>query len=391
MYNQGAFQDGSQRSVIRELYEYGRRRKAELGSDAICDFSLGNPSVPPPQAVRQAFLSILEQDNDMEVHGYTSSAGSDELRTALAASLTRRFGMAILPGELFITCGAASALCACFAALTLSTETEFIAIAPFFPEYRCFSACAGGKLRVVPADEEHFQIDFSALEAAIGPQTQGVILNSPNNPSGVVYTTATLEQLAALLRRKGEAFGHPIYLISDEPYRELCYDGVEVPFLPAIYENTIVCYSFSKSLSLPGDRLGYVLVPSCVTDTAGVYTAIAGAARKLGHVCAPSTVQKAVARCVDAMPDLTVYTRNRALLLEAMPRMGYRIAKPDGAFYLFFRAPHGDGNSFSEAAKEKGVILVPCASFGCPDYLRLAYCVPTETVERALPILRTLI
>ena len=391
MVSEKAFQYGSQRSGIRELYEYGRRRAAAVGRDRICDFSLGNPSTPPPPAVRQAFLEVLQSGDEMGTHGYTSAVGCDELRQALSASLTRRFGLSIRPENLFVTCGAASALTACFAALTVDQSSEFVALAPFFPEYRCFAEAMGGHLRVVRADEARFQIDFDELERTVGPHTQAVIVNSPNNPSGVVYTEETLRTLAALLRRKSEAYGRPIYLISDEPYRELVYGGVTVPFIPAIYENTLVCYSFSKSLSLPGDRIGYVLVPDTAADWRRVYDAVAGGARLLSHVCAPSLVQKAVARCVDVKPDLTAYARNRALLLEALPAMGYDCARPDGAFYLFFRAPWGDGAAFSRYAQEKDLLIVPCASFGCPNHLRLAYCVDTETVERALPLFQALV
>ena len=390
MVYEQAFNYGSQGSAIRALFEYGRQRAALVGREKICDFSLGNPSTPPPKAVLDAFHSVLEED-PMATHGYTSAVGCDELRTVLAESLTRRFGMAVAPGDLFITCGAAPALTACFGALTLGHETEFVALAPFFPEYKVFAETFGGKLRVVPADEAEFQIDFAALEKTLNPRTQAVVINSPNNPSGVVYTEDTFRALGERLGRKSREAGHPIYLISDEPYRELTYGGAEVTFVPSVYENTLVCYSWSKCLSLPGDRLGYVLVPEKAADARKVFAAVAGASRMLGHVCAPSVVQKAVAKCVDAMPDLTVYERNRNILLEALPAMGYECAKPDGAFYLFFRAPWGDGTTFSEAAKEKDLLIVPAVTFGCPNHLRLAYCVDTAVVERSLPIFEELI
>jgi len=390
MFSEQAFFYGSQPSVIRALFEHGRQRAKIVGKDAICDFSLGNPSVPTPQPVTEALRALLEMD-PIEAHGYTSSAGCDELRTALADSLTRRFGMAIKPENLFISCGAAAALTGCFAALTIDNETEFITIAPYFPEYHAYSETMGAHLKVVPADEERFQIRFDALEAAINAHTQGVIINSPNNPSGVVYTADTLRQLGELLRRKSGEYGHPIYLISDEPYRELVYDGAKAPFVPDFYENTLVCYSWSKCLSLPGDRIGYALVPEQAADSKKLLTAIVGACRRLGYVCAPSIMQKAVAKCVDVMPDLTVYARNRALLLEALPKMGYDCARPDGAFYLFIRAPKGDGKAFSEAAKAKDLLLVPTAGFGAPNHVRLAYCVDTAVVERSLPIFQQLI
>ncbi len=384
MVNEKAYQHGSQRSLIRELFEYGRQRAAAVGHEAICDFSLGNPSVPPPAAVHEAYISLLESGEDMRNHGYTSAAGCDELRQAVADSLTRRFGMALRPENVYVTCGAAASLSSCFGALTLDGESEFVALAPFFPEYRCFAEAMGGKLRVVPADEEGFQIDFAALEAAIGPNTQGVIVNSPNNPSGVVYTAETVEKLARLLEEKSREYGRVIYLISDEPYRELVYGNVQVPFLPSYYANTLVCYSYSKSLSLPGERIGYVLVPDCVEDSRRVFDAVAGAARLLGYVCAPSLVQRVIARCVDVQPDLTVYTRNRNLLIDSLSAMGYQCARPDGAFYLFLRSPRGTGAEFSRLAKEKDVLLVPGGGFGCENWLRIAYCVDTAVVERSL-------
>ena len=323
--------------------------------------------------------------------GDTVWRAANELRAALAESMTRRFGMALKPENFFITAGAAAALTACFCALTPDREAEFIALAPYFPEYKVYSETLGAHLRVVPADEADFQIDFDALEKTINRNTRGVVINSPNNPSGVVYTRATLEQLAELLRRKSSEVGHPIFLISDEPYRELTYGGVKVTFVPSVYENTLVCYSWSKCLSMPGDRLGYVLVPEQVTEWRSVFAAIAGASRMIGHVCAPSIVQKAVAKCVDAKPDLTVYERNRNLLLEALPAMGYECARPDGAFYLFFRSPRGSGNDFSEEAKQKDLLLVPAVTFGCPNHLRIAYCVDTAVVERSLPIFKELL
>ena len=389
MLSEKALTYGTQSSAIRALFEYGRQRAALVGRDKICDFSLGNPSVRPPQALFDAFEEVLRAD-PMDIHGYTSAVGCDELRAALAESMTRRFSMALKPENFFITAGAAAALTACFGALTADRETEFIALAPYFPEYKVFAETMGATLRVVGADEESFQIDFAALEKTINKNTRGVVINSPNNPSGVVYTRETLEKLAELLRQKSAEVGHPIFLISDEPYRELTYGGAEVPFVPAIYDDTLICYSWSKCLSMPGDRLGYVLVTERVTEWKKVFAAVAGASRMIGHVCAPSIVQKAVARCVDAKPDLTVYTRNRNLLLEALPAMGYSCARPDGAFYLFFRSPRGSGREFSEEAKARDLLLVPADTFGCPNHLRLAYCVDTAVVERALPIFQEL-
>ena len=390
MLSEQALLYGNQSSAIRTLFEYGRKRAAVVGKEKICDFSLGNPSVPPPRALFAAFEAVLKED-PMATHGYTSSWGCDELRAALAESLTRRFGMTFRPENFFITAGAAAALTACFCALTPDRDTEFIALAPYFPEYKVYSETLGAHLKVVPADEKEFQIDFAALEAAINRNTRAVVINSPNNPAGVVYTEETVRKLGELLRLKSREAGHPIFLISDEPYRELTYGGVRVPFAPLYYENTLVCYSWSKCLSMPGDRLGYVLIPEQTAEWRQVFAAVAGASRMIGHVCAPSIVQKAVAKCVDAMPDLTVYERNRNLLLEALPAMGYECARPDGAFYLFFRAPRGDGASFCEEAKAKDLLAVPAATFGCPNHLRIAYCVDTAVVERSLPVFRALI
>ena len=382
---------GSSRSCIRELFEFGRKRAETAGPEAVLDFSLGNPSIPAPPAVEEAIRTLLESD-PVALHGYTSAAGADPVRDQIADGLNRRYGLSLNKRNIFMTCGAAPALTATLAGLTLSDRTEFIAFAPFFPEYRVFAAVRGGRLTVVPADEERFQIDFDAAERAFSPETQAVIINSPNNPSGVVYTAETIERLAALLARKSAEYGHPIYLISDEPYRELVYGGVTVPWVPAFYRDTLVCYSFSKSLSLPGERIGYVLAPNELDDFDTVCDAIAGAARSMGHVCAPSLLQRVAAACADVQPDVTVYERNARLLYERMTAMGYRCARPDGAFYLFFKAPDGQtAKQFSDRARdEHGLLLVPGDDFGCPVWLRLSYCAPTEKVERALPILEQL-
>jgi aspartate aminotransferase len=274
----------------------------------------------------------------------------------------------------------------------VSADSEIIAIAPFFPEYRPFVESNGAKLVVVPADTVAFQINLEALEAAISPNTQGIIINSPNNPSGVVYTRETLEKLAGILERKGKEYGHPIYLISDEPYRELVYGGVEVPFVPTIYKNTIVCYSYSKSLSLPGERIGYVCVPDNVDDAADVYAAVAGAARAMGHVCPPTLMQLVIERCADEMPDLAAYDDNRTLLYNALTEMGYECAKPDGAFYLFVKAPNGDAVGFSQKAKlEHNLLVVPGDGFGCPGFMRLSYCVSGDMIRRSLPAFKAMI
>lgn len=391
MVSKQMYEYGSKRSCIRELFEFGKQRAAAVGKENVYDFSLGNPSIPTPRKVEEAISSILSKDDPVAVHGYSSASGNDFVRDTIAASLNRRHGTEFSKRNLFITCGAAPGLMACFKALICSSESEIIAIAPYFPEYKCFVEASGGKLTVIPADTVAFQIDFVELEKSINKNTQAVIINSPNNPSGVVYTEDTIRRLSAMLLEKSAYYGHPVYLISDEPYRELVYGGVKVPYVPQYYKNTFVCYSYSKSLSLPGERIGYILVPNEMEDFDMVYAAIAGGARASGHVCAPTLFQKVIAECVDVMPDLEIYERNRNLLYSSLTKMGYHCAKPDGAFYLFFEAPKGyTANEFSEKAKEYNLLIVPGDDFGCPKHVRLSYCVSTEQIEKALPIFEEL-
>lgn len=389
MIDQKMYALGANRSCIRELFEYGRMRAKIVGAENVFDYSLGNPSIPAPKQVNDAIREILEQLPSLEVHGYTSAVGDLQTRQAIADDLNERYQADVRPEELFICGGAAPELVSVIRALAVE-GAEFIAIAPFFPEYRPFVESNGGTLVVVPADIPGFQINLSALENAITPHTQAVILNSPNNPAGTVYTRQTLQALAGLLRQKAAAFGHPIYILADEPYRELAY-GVEVPFIPTIYPDTIVCYSYSKSLSLPGERIGYVYVPKQATEHQALYAAIAGAARACGHVCAPSLMQKVIARCARLRPDLEAYDANRRLLMESLRDMGYEMARPDGAFYLFVKAPGGSSTAFSERAKEKDLLVVPGDDFGCPEYFRLCYCVPKEMIRRSLPAFEALI
>ena len=384
MINQTAYALGANRSCIRDLFEYGRARAAVVGEENVFDFTLGNPSIPSPAEVNETICRILKDTDSLLVHGYTTAVGDLETRQAIAADLNSRYGANTGAEDFFLGSGAAPELVAVFRALAVEGG-EILAIAPYFPEYKPFAENAGLIFKVVPPDVPNFQISLPAVEAMLTERTQAVILNSPNNPSGVVYTRETLKQLSALLEKKAAQYGHPIYIISDEPYRELAY-GVEVPFLPLIYRDTVVCYSYSKSLSLPGERIGYVYVPKEAADSRELYAAIAGAARGCGHVCAPSLWQKVIARCTHLRPDLESYDRNRRTLYEGLTKLGYETAKPDGAFYLFVKAPGGDANAFLEKAKQKDLLVVPGDGFGCPGYFRLCYCVSYDKIVRSLPV-----
>lgn len=376
---------GKKRSVIREIFEYSKVRAAEIGAENIFDFSIGNPSVAPPQIIADTLKELLEQEDSVSLHGYTSAQGDAETRQAIADDLNRRYGTCFNAGNFYMTVGAAASLSICFKALTLP-EDEFMVFAPFFTEYRVFVEAAGGKLVVVPPREPDFQIDFDAFVSRINERTKAVIVNSPNNPSGVVYSEATVKELCRILEEKSAQYGHTIYLISDEPYRELVYDDdISVPFLTKYYKNTLICYSYSKSLSLPGERIGYVLVPSEIDDFEDMYAAVCGAGRALGYVCAPSLFQKVIARCVGQVSDLSVYRKNRDLLYNGLTERGFQCVRPDGAFYLFVKAMEEDANAFCQRAKKYELLLVPGDDFGCPGYVRIAYCVTTEQIRRSLP------
>ncbi|MBQ3193155.1 MAG: pyridoxal phosphate-dependent aminotransferase [Oscillospiraceae bacterium] len=390
MLNEKAYNLGANRSVIRDLFEYGKTRAAIVGPENVYDYSIGNPSIPSPKGVDDAIREVLSDTDSLLVHGYTSANGDYATRKAISDDLNARFGADTQPENFFLTCGAAPALTSVLKAMAIPGG-EVLAIAPYFPEYKPFAEEAGLKFRVVPADGPSFQINFEALEKMINHNTQAIILNSPNNPSGVVYTKETLLKLRDVIMDKIRDIGHTVYIISDEPYRELTYGGVEVPFLPAIFSDSIICYSYSKSLSLPGERIGYVYVPGNATQSKYLYAAIAGAARGNGHVCAPSLWQKVIARCTHLRPDLESYDRNRKFLYESLTAMGYEMAKPDGAFYLFIKAPGGDADYFSQMAKKKDLLLVPGSGFGCPEYFRVSYCVSYEMIRRSLPAFQALI
>ena len=380
---------GTVRSAIRDLFEYGLKRKKEIGADNVFDFSLGNPSVPAPDEVNDTITTLVTGMDSVALHGYTSAVGAEDVREKIAVDIRKRFGAKIGKNDLYMTCGAAASLTITLNALS-TPGAEFIAIAPFFPEYRVFSEAAGGTFRVVEADTEKFQIRFDALAETVNERTKAIIVNSPNNPTGVIFTEETLKKLASFLMEKEREYGHPIFLIADEPYRELVYGDQEVPYLPNLYADTVVCYSFSKSLSLPGERIGYIAVPEDNAAHDDLIAAIAGAGRALGYVCAPSLMQHVVAECLGKTADLAVYKENRDLLYNALVSYGYGCVHPDGAFYLFVKSPEPDAKAFAERAKKHELLIVPSDSFGCTGYVRLSYCVATDMIRRSLPAFQAL-
>lgn len=374
---------GSKRSAIRELFEYGKKRAAVVGAENVYDFSLGNPTVPAPDCVNETIRELTKELDSVQLHGYTSAQGDLETRQAIADYLNATYETKFQADNFYMTMGAAASLSLCFRALTTSTEDEFIAIAPFFPEYNVFVNAAGAKLTVVPPDTQKFQIDFTALEKRLNAHTRGVIINSPNNPSGAVYSTETIAKLSDLLTKKSAEFGTHIFIITDEPYREIVYDNVEVPYVTKYYNDTLVCYSFSKSLSLPGERIGFVLVPDEAYESKMVYAAICGAGRALGYVCAPSLFQKMIVKCIGNTGDVNLYKKNRDILYKGLIDLGYECFRPDGAFYMFVKALEDDADAFCEKAKEEDLLLVSATDFGCPGYVRISYCVDEAMIQRS--------
>ena len=389
MINPESLALGTKRNTIMELADYGRSRAALIGKENVFDFSIGNPSVPAPPEVNAAILDIVQNMDSLAIHSYTSTMGDMKTRSVIANDMNTRFGCNAKAEELLLCCGAAPEVSAVCKALTIPGSEIFV-FAPYFPEYKPYIEQAGAAFRVVPADEPNFQLNLAALEEMLTPNTSAVIVNNPNNPVGSVYSATTIEKLAALLERKSAEYGHRIYIIADEPYRELVYGNALVPFIPHIYPHTVVCYSYSKSLSLPGERMGYIYVPTAAEDGRNLYFAIIGAARAMGHVCAPSLMQLVLQRCAHLNPDLSVYDRNRRTLLEALREYGYEIVEPEGAFYLFLKAPGGDDRAFSQKAMAKDLLLMPSTDFGWPGYLRLCYCVSYDTVVRSLPVFKAL-
>lgn len=388
MFNTEMHKLGSNRSVIRELFEFGKQLAAKEGADKVYDFSLGNPSVPAPAEVKTSIIKQIELPNSTALHGYSSAQGDPDVRKAIADHIRTAFGVAADPNLIYLTVGAAAALCVSLRALKEEGD-NFVCFAPFFPEYSVFTAATGATLRVVPMQQD-CKMNLSAAEKIIDENTKGVIINSPNNPSGAVYSEEEIKKLCALLGAKSSQYGHPIFLISDEPYREIVYDGIFVPYLMNYYDDTIVCYSYSKSLSLPGERIGYIAVSPKATDAQNLYYAVCGAGRALGYVCAPHLFQRILIDCVDLPADVEAYDKNRKLLYSSLTEIGYDCIKPQGAFYLMVKSPEEDANAFSERAKQFGLLLVPGDTFGAPGFVRVSYCVSYDMIVRSLPSFRAL-
>lgn len=377
----------SGKSVIRQLSEFATARGQEIGYENVFDYSLGNPSVPVPQEFTDEMIHMLTEVGSNELHGYSPSLGITSVREAVAASLEKRFGLPYRREHIFMASGAAGALAHAFRLVTQPGD-EIVTFAPFFPEYHPYVDLTGAVLKVVPPDTENFQIHFGKFEEMLTEKVMAVLINTPNNPSGVVYSRDTLKRLADLLRDKSEQYGHTIYLISDEPYREIVFQGVEAPCVSAFYDDTIMCYSFSKSLSIPGERIGYVAVnPNC-KDAEDMVNMCGQISRGTGHNCPPSIIQLAVAKVLDKTADLSVYERNMEILYQELCSLGFRCVKPGGTFYIFPKAPEEDANAFCRKALKYDLVLVPGDTFGAPGYFRMAYCIDTEKVERSLPALR---
>ncbi len=374
------------KSVIRELSEYATARGSEIGYDNVFDYSLGNPSVPCPPSFTEAMIDLYRTAEPVALHGYSPSLGIPSVRATIADSLNRRFGMDYTADYIFPTSGAAGALAHALRAVTKPGD-EIITFAPYFPEYQPYVAGTGARLTIVPADTENFQINFAAFEAAMNPGVTAVLINTPNNPSGAVYSEETLEHLAGILTAKQAEYGHDIFLISDEPYREIVFDGGTQPYPSRFYDNTLSCYSWSKSLSLPGERIGYVAVNPRATDAKIIVPMCGQISRGTGHNCPSSSIQLAVAKVVDETSDLSVYETNMNLLYDALTSIGFDVVRPGGTFYIFPKALEDDANAFCMKAKEYDLILVPSNSFGVPGYFRMAYCIDTDKVRRSIPVL----
>lgn len=372
-------------SVIREFFTYANMRAKEIGAENIYNYSLGNPSVAAPQEFTDYMIELLQTKDPLALHGYSPSLGIDSTRKAIAESLNKRYGMSYTADEIFMTTGAAGAVAHAIRCVVKDGD-EVITFAPYFPEYVPYVEGTGAKLTIVPADIETFQINFELFEKALNPNVQAVLVNSPNNPSGIVYSTATIQKLADILKAKQEEYGHDIYLVSDEPYREIVFEGADAPFISSFYDNSICCYSFSKSLSLPGERIGYVAVNPACKDAKLIVLMCGQISRFTGHNCPPSIIQLAVEKVLDKTSDLSVYETNKNILYRELTRIGYHIVEPGGTFYMFPRSLTPDANEFCwRAAKELNLIIVPGDSFNCPGHFRISYCVNTDMVERSIP------
>lgn len=380
---------GSKRSVIREIFEYCKARSLEIGADKVFDFSIGNPSVPAPKEINEAICDLVKNESSVLLHGYTSAQGDLSVREAIAGDIKKKFGVNIGADKIYMTCGAAASLTISLRALINEGE-ECIVFAPFFTEYRVFIENAGGRVVVSKPTEGTFQIDIADFESKITEKTKAVIINSPNNPSGVVYSEDTIRAVCRVLEEKQREYAHPIFLIADEPYRELVFDNISVPYLMNYYDNTLVCYSYSKALSLPGERIGYIAVSPKMEDATRVYLSVCGAGRSLGYVCAPSLFQQVIKKTLGAKVDVNIYKENRDLLYGALSGYGYECVHPDGAFYLFVKALEPDAYKFFEKAKKKEILVVPCDDFGVSGYVRIAYCVDKKRIENALPAFKAL-
>ena len=388
-YNEKAYELGSKRSIIREIFEYSKVRASEIGKENVFDFSLGNPSVAPPKEVTDSMISLLTTKEPTSLHGYTSAQGDFECRKKIAENLNERYNLSLSADCIYFTCGAAASLSISLKAL-VNDGDEVVVFAPFFTEYRVFVNNAGATLVISNPIENTFQIDIDDLESKITENTKAVIINSPNNPSGVVYTEDTIIKLCDLLKKKSSEYNKNIYLISDEPYRELIYGDVKYPFIMNYYDNSIVCYSFSKSLSLPGERIGYIAVNPNMNGSSAVYLAVCGAGRSLGYVCAPSIFQRVVTQNLGAKINIEAYKENRDLIYNGLTDIGYQCVRPDGAFYLFVKALEEDAFEFYKKAKKHELLVVPCDDFGVKGYVRIAYCVDKKTIVNSLPAFKKL-
>ncbi len=377
-------------SVIRQFFAYANERAKEVGSENVFNFSIGNPSVPTPQIFTDYMVELLNTKDPVALHGYSPTLGIDSTRAAIADSLNKRFGMNYTAEHIFMTTGAAGAIAHAVRCVVTDSD-EVLTFAPYFPEYVPYITGTGAKLTIVPADIDTFQINFNEFEKALNPNVQAILINSPNNPSGIVYSTETIKKLAEILNAKQKEYGHDIYLISDEPYREIVFEGTDSPFISAFYDNSICCYSFSKSVSLPGERMGYVAVNPACKDAALIVLMCGQISRFTGHNCPPSIIQLAVEKILDTTSDLSIYEKNKNILYKELTRIGYHIVEPGGTFYMFPRSLTDDANEFCwKAAKELDLITVPGDSFNCPGHFRISYCVTTDMIERSIPLFEKL-